>query len=170
MAPTTDTRQRILEAALGCFAAGRYAGTSVYDIVSAAGVSRPAIYYHFRDKAGLYRTLVEWAADERLRAMREAVTRSDALVGQLKEVCVALFESAHAHREGLAQLRVSPGVDRAWSAGRSAERGVRQPGADDGFRRADAPACDVAHLAARSAAGPPHRRTGGGLVSQRGGG
>jgi AcrR family transcriptional regulator len=95
----TDTRQRILEAALKRFARKGYAGTSVRDIVTAARVSRPVLYYYFADKADLYRALVNWAADERLRLMREAVSRAGTLAGQLRELCATLFDFARTHRE-----------------------------------------------------------------------
>jgi AcrR family transcriptional regulator len=94
-----DTRQRILDAALERFARKGYAGTSVRDIVTAARVSRPVLYYYFSNKADLYRALVTWAADERLRLMREAVGRADTLAGQLKGLCATLFEFARNHRE-----------------------------------------------------------------------
>jgi TetR/AcrR family transcriptional regulator len=96
---STAAQQQILRAALKRFAQKGYAGASVQDIVTAARVSKPVLYYYFRNKADLYRALVEWAADERLRLMREAVTRADTLVGQLKELCATLFEFAHANRE-----------------------------------------------------------------------
>lgn len=93
------TQQTILQAALKCFAQKGYAGTSIRDIVTAAGVSRPVLYYYFGSKADLYQALVSWAADERLRLMQEAVGRADTLVGQLKELCATMFEFARANRE-----------------------------------------------------------------------
>ena len=50
---TLDTRQLILRAALKRFANGGYAATSVQDIVDDAQVSKPARYYHFKDKEEL---------------------------------------------------------------------------------------------------------------------
>lgn len=95
----SETRRHILQAALKCFAQRGYAGTSVQQIVDDAKVSKPTLYYYFADKADLYRALVHWAADERLRLMREAVERADTLVGRLKELCATLFEFAHDNRE-----------------------------------------------------------------------
>lgn len=93
------TQQNILQAALKCFAQKGYAGTSIRDIVTAAGVSRPVLYYYFGSKADLYRALVSWAAEERLRLMQEAVGRADTFAGQLKELCATMFEFARANRE-----------------------------------------------------------------------
>lgn len=99
MLAPSDTRQRILAAALKRFARQGYAGTSVQDIVTAARVSKPALYYHFRDKAALYQALVAQAGDERLRLMREAVARAETLSGQLQELCAAVFDFTRSHRE-----------------------------------------------------------------------
>ena len=93
------TRQRILTAALKRFARKGYAGTSVRDIVVAARVSKPVLYYYFSNKADLYQALVAWAAEERLRLMRQAVTRADTLAGQLKAICATLFEFGRDNRE-----------------------------------------------------------------------
>lgn len=99
MNPKVHVRQRILVAALKQFARKGYAGTSVRDIVAAARVSKPVLYYYFSNKADLYRALVAWAGDERLRLMREAVARGDTLAGRLQELCASLFEFARTHRE-----------------------------------------------------------------------
>ena len=60
-----ETRQQILQAALKRFANSGYAATSVQQIVDDAQVSKPALYYYFRDKAGLFQALVHEAHDER---------------------------------------------------------------------------------------------------------
>jgi len=67
-----DTRQQILRAAQRRFANAGYAATAVQDIVDDAKVSKPALYYHFKDKAGLFQALVHEAHDERYRVLREA--------------------------------------------------------------------------------------------------
>ena len=56
--PRTDgeeSRQRLLDAALACFAQNGYANTSTREIAESAGVNIAAISYYFGDKAGLYR-------------------------------------------------------------------------------------------------------------------
>lgn len=53
------TRERILEAALPLFADHGFAGTSTRKVGQAAGVNVATIAYHFQDKAGLYRSVVE---------------------------------------------------------------------------------------------------------------
>ncbi|HEY4952362.1 MAG TPA: TetR/AcrR family transcriptional regulator [Verrucomicrobiae bacterium] len=95
----SETRQQILRAALKHFANGGYAATSVQQIVGAAKVSKPALYYHFRDKADLFEALVNEAHDGRFRIVQEAVARAKDLPGQLREVLVALFDYFHNNRE-----------------------------------------------------------------------
>lgn len=60
----SDTRQRILDAAK-CLVLDRgYAGTSVDDIQTAAGISRGTFFYHFPTKDDLARALMERHARE----------------------------------------------------------------------------------------------------------
>ena len=62
MAKTKDTdesegqavRQRLLQAALDLFTEKGYASTSVREIVDAAGVTKPVLYYYFKSKEGIY--------------------------------------------------------------------------------------------------------------------
>ena len=86
------TRQQILNAALKSFAHRGYAATSVQQIVDAAEVSKPALYYYFADKAGLFQALVHEAHDQRYRLMQEAATRGRTVGEKLVEIVAALFE------------------------------------------------------------------------------
>lgn len=52
-------RERLLREALTLFNAKGYAATSVREIVAAAGVSKPTLYYYFRNKEGIYLALME---------------------------------------------------------------------------------------------------------------
>ncbi len=49
-----ETRQQILNAAIWEFSARGVASTSLTDIANAAGVSRGAIYWHFKNKVELF--------------------------------------------------------------------------------------------------------------------
>jgi AcrR family transcriptional regulator len=53
------TRQRLVAAAHRLFAERGYAGVGTEEIVQAAGVTRGALYYQFRDKAALFAAVVE---------------------------------------------------------------------------------------------------------------
>jgi AcrR family transcriptional regulator len=95
----SETRRQILRAALKHFANGGYAATSVQQIVGAAKVSKPALYYHFRDKAALFEALVNEAHDGRFRVVQNAAARSKNIREQLREILVALFDYFHKNRE-----------------------------------------------------------------------
>lgn len=94
-----ETRQQILRAALKHFANAGYAATSVQQIVGDAKVSKPALYYHFRDKAGLFQALVNEALDQRLRVVQAASARARDFRGQLVEILAALFDYFHKNRD-----------------------------------------------------------------------
>ncbi|HZI33600.1 MAG TPA: TetR/AcrR family transcriptional regulator [Candidatus Binatia bacterium] len=108
-----DTRQLILRAALKRFADAGYAATSVQQIVDDAKVSKPALYYHFADKAGLFQALVHEAHDERYRLLQEAVSRHTGLREQLEAILVALFtyfrENRDLMRISFATMFAAPG-------------------------------------------------------------
>lgn len=64
-----SVRQRLLEGAAELFTQKGYAATTVREIVAAGGVSKPVLYYYFRNKEGIY-----------LELMRQAFTRVDDLL------------------------------------------------------------------------------------------
>ena len=49
------TQQRILSAAASLFVERGYEGTTIAEVAEAAGVSRATVFWHFSDKAGLFR-------------------------------------------------------------------------------------------------------------------
>jgi len=59
----TEKRQRFLHAAAQEFAAAGFEKASLARIAESAGVSKPALYYYFEDKADLFVTVVKEAWD-----------------------------------------------------------------------------------------------------------
>jgi len=57
LAQPTDSRERLLQAALRCFAEHGFEKTSTRMIAQAAGANLAAIRYYFGDKAGIYRAV-----------------------------------------------------------------------------------------------------------------
>ena len=77
-----DSRRRqILHAARRCFADHGYEGATVRRLEQATGLSRGAIFHHFRDKEGLFLALAE---DEVLRMVD--VVAHDGLVQVMRDV------------------------------------------------------------------------------------
>lgn len=99
VASGSDTRQQILRAALRHFAHSGYAGASVQAIVDEAKVTKPVLYYHFDSKEGLYRALIDWAAEERLRRTQEAAARGKTLAEKYTQILAATFEFVRQNRE-----------------------------------------------------------------------
>jgi len=82
-APRTDTRMRVQKVALELFAEQGYEKTSLREIAERLGVTKAALYYHFKSKEDIVHSLtddhnaridelIEWAkgqpADERTRS------------------------------------------------------------------------------------------------------
>ena len=58
-AKAVATRRSLVDAARALFGEQGYAATSVDEIVRSAGVTKGALYHHFRDKDDLFRAVVE---------------------------------------------------------------------------------------------------------------
>ena len=58
-----ENARRMMRAAVRLFARQGYAGTSVRQIVQAADVTNPMLYYYFDNKEGLFRTLIMYLFD-----------------------------------------------------------------------------------------------------------
>ncbi|MFH1059607.1 MAG: TetR/AcrR family transcriptional regulator [Pseudomonadota bacterium] len=77
--PDDTVRERLLRAAVDLFAEKGYTATSIREIVAAAGVTKPVLYYYFHNKKGLYHQIMDQAA-QRLRANLAALSEPGASV------------------------------------------------------------------------------------------
>jgi AcrR family transcriptional regulator len=66
-------RKALILAGISLFAEKGYAGTSVREIVSLAGVTKPVLYYYFQSKEGLFQAILDWAAEEQEAILQEAL-------------------------------------------------------------------------------------------------
>ena len=76
------TRQNLLSGALKVFSRQGYAAARLEDIAEEAGVTRGAIYWHFKNKADLYNTLV----GETLSGIQSVVDRAVRQGGTFLEI------------------------------------------------------------------------------------
>jgi AcrR family transcriptional regulator len=70
---TEATRGALVAAGLKLFGGRGYAGVGTEEIVAAAGVTRGALYHHFRDKRDLFRAVFVAQEEAFLRGVAEAV-------------------------------------------------------------------------------------------------
>lgn len=77
-------RERIETEALRLFALNGYAGTSVRMVVEAAGVTKPALYYHFGSKEGLYVALLKTHLEGWLELVRGIVTADTSVADRVR--------------------------------------------------------------------------------------
>ena len=84
-------RERILQAATQLFAAQGYANTTMAQIVRALGVTKPFVYYYFRDKQEIFETIswrpavdcftaLDFAADDPRRASEKVLEGIERLI------------------------------------------------------------------------------------------
>lgn len=70
-----SARERLMHAAAELFSQKGYAATTVREIVAAAGVSKPVLYYYFKNKEGIYHEIVRFGLE-----------RVDSLISAIKEM------------------------------------------------------------------------------------
>lgn len=87
-----NARQRLLDAALQLFSSKGYAATSVRELVEAAGVTKPVLYYYFKNKEGLYLALMEDALGDFFQVAEQARTAPGCVTERICGYCTALLD------------------------------------------------------------------------------
>lgn len=88
-------RNSILEAAFHCFANYGFKRVSMDDIAGAAGLSRPALYNHFRNKTEIFRACFSALGTQVASEACEASSRADSLVDALDSLLITAFVKPH---------------------------------------------------------------------------
>ncbi|GAB3381604.1 TetR/AcrR family transcriptional regulator [Amycolatopsis echigonensis] len=123
--PVADTRTRLLATALRLFAEHGVEGTSLQMIADELGVTKAAVYYHFKTKA----EITEAVAEPGIRELDELVVeaakhrRHGARVDHLLDGFVDLVVR---HRVLVALFSSDPGIDAALAKSRHGVEGVKQ--------------------------------------------
>lgn len=105
--PEGQLRERLMEAALALFTQRGYSATTVRELVEAAGVTKPVLYYYFGNKEGLF-----------LELMRTHFGRLEAAVdiyrkgkGSIRKQLTALLDKGFAYvRQDLDFIRLMHAV------------------------------------------------------------
>lgn len=86
-----STREAIHKAATSLFAARGYAATTTREICLQAGITKPALYYHFGCKEHLYQELIVDAFNEYRKQLLLASSRGKTIAERLINVLEAIF-------------------------------------------------------------------------------
>jgi len=86
-----DSRARILSEARSLFLEAGFAETSMQDIAGASGLTKAALYYHFRDKYELFTTMALLELERISQGLEEIFASENALREQLVDAGTYLF-------------------------------------------------------------------------------
>lgn len=95
-----DARDKLLTAGTELFAAKGFAGASIRELASAAGVNSALISYHFGGKEGLYEAVIT-AQYERVIGKFETIARSDAPVADKIRMYAEVIRRNHTEDQPL---------------------------------------------------------------------
>ena len=87
-----SVRDRLLLAAIDIFNQKGYAATSVREIVEAAGVTKPALYYYFKSKEGIYLAILEESHREFTRCLEACRQATGTVRERITELCATVYE------------------------------------------------------------------------------
>lgn len=79
----SDGRERILDEARDQLLTKGFAATSMQEIADAVGMTKPALYYHFRDKQDLLIAVLGREMEEGKRAFLESLAEHETMVDRL---------------------------------------------------------------------------------------
>ncbi|HEY5996453.1 MAG TPA: TetR/AcrR family transcriptional regulator [Candidatus Deferrimicrobiaceae bacterium] len=94
-----DVRSRLLAGATGLFARKGYAATTVREIVEAAGVTKPVLYYYFANKEALYLELMRAPHARFLAMLDESVEGGGSASDKIRTVLSRHYEMFVLHNE-----------------------------------------------------------------------
>lgn len=83
-----STRGRIVQAARDLFVSRGYSGTSISDVLTAAGVSRGALYHHFDSKEDVFAAVFVATSSDAVRAASGGVASTASPLDALVHACL----------------------------------------------------------------------------------
>ena len=84
-------RERLLAAAIDLFSRKGYSATTTREIVAAAGVTKPVLYYYFRNKEGIYLDLMHDANNKFEAMLDECRNESGSPKERILSICDQIF-------------------------------------------------------------------------------
>ena len=99
MRSASESRKRIIKAALDIFSRYGYAGSSMRMIAKSARISTGGLYLYFRNKEDLYMSLAKDRLDDFSEIMQKSVKRAENPAKALKAFITVNLDYAQKHRE-----------------------------------------------------------------------
>ncbi len=146
-------RERLLKVAVRLFAAKGYAATSVRDILRAADVTAPVLYYHFGNKEGLFLALVREGVQKIETAVGKALEQGGSATDKVRSYChaIAAIRREYADMAWIIEaiLSGSPEAAPRFDFRGKFEESLRQLArlVQDGIESGEFRACDPIHAA-----------------------
>lgn len=101
------TRQKVLEAALKVFSEKGYSASKLDDVAQVANVTRGAIYWHFKDKATLFNTLVSEVGLRRDKVIQHAITEGGTFIDIFRGILIRLLQLVEEDQDVRAVMELS---------------------------------------------------------------
>jgi TetR/AcrR family transcriptional regulator len=92
-------KEALLLAGIDLFAEKGYASTSVREIVSLAGVTKPVLYYYFQNKEDLFRAILDWAAQELEAMLEEALKKPGSALERIVHLYRRVYQGLMGHHQ-----------------------------------------------------------------------
>ncbi len=103
-----ERRRQLLDVGRATFAERGLDGTSMEEIASRAGVSKPVVYEHFGTKDGLYRLVVEEEMARLEQVIAESISKGRSRV-RIECAVIGLLTYVEEHTDGFTILARDPG-------------------------------------------------------------
>lgn len=109
MSQGEDRREQIFEVGARLFADQGYDRTSLEEVASALGVTRPALYYYYRSKEELLYEITSWVMDRVMADLREVAASSAPPLEKLRDLIgrYVRFFASHPHELTLMSTEVA---------------------------------------------------------------
>ncbi len=95
--PGRQRREQLFDIALELFSTKGYIQTSIDDIATRAGVTKPVFYQHFFSKKALYKELLEHVGSQLMSEITKAVAQAQGPRGQVESGFYAYFRYISEH-------------------------------------------------------------------------
>lgn len=89
--PSSETEQKLLDAALTLFAEKGYDAASVREIIAASGFTRPVLYYYCQNKEDLFKRIVAWKHEQANAGLAALVAESIGTEAKLRKIALGTF-------------------------------------------------------------------------------